>query len=181
MPPLQQDDYTDNNDDSAHSTFLKTTEVSSSLLLGEERKTKISFGTVGVRTFNRIVGDHPDCKVGPPLTLDWQYMEHEPIDLDQYETSHAEQRRKNLRLTSITRKNLLRNIFEVPEKEILAAEKEVQKILKQRSQTKRQGKTSEKAELFTQSARRKLQRVFSKERIWKGVLDSSSQMFPVTA
>lgn len=173
MPPLQHNDFDNDNSDSNHSTFVPLTDE---VLQKKERERKISFGSVGVRTFNRIVGDHPDCKIGPPVSISWEYVEHDYVPLDEYEANHK--RRSNLRLTSITRKNLLRNVFEIPENEIRMAEKEVQRIIKRRDQTKKQGKTSEKAEMLTQSARRKLRRVFSKERIWKGVMESSTQFFP---
>eukprot|EP00540_Astrosyne_radiata_P018647 CAMPEP_0116846206 /NCGR_PEP_ID=MMETSP0418-20121206/13704_1 /TAXON_ID=1158023 /ORGANISM="Astrosyne radiata, Strain 13vi08-1A" /LENGTH=175 /DNA_ID=CAMNT_0004477423 /DNA_START=42 /DNA_END=569 /DNA_ORIENTATION=+ len=173
MPPLQQDDY--DNSDSTHSTFLASrgeqTEEEA------ERATKISFGTVEVRTFNRIVGDHPDCKVGPPITIDWDYIQHDAIELGAYESDRKP--RPNLKLTSITRKNLLKNVFEIPEEEIRNAEKEVQRILKKREQTKKQTKTGQKAEQFAQSAKRKIRRAFSAERLWKGVLDSQIRFMPM--
>ena len=107
-----------------------------------------------MRTYDRIVGDHPDVVVGPPLTFSWEYLQADAVDLDEYEENRAPKKRI-LRLSSITRKNLLRNVFEATEEEILGAEKEIQKIKKQRENTVRQSKTTSKVESTLKSARKK--------------------------
>lgn len=173
------DDYDDNGNDPVesgkkqHSDIDTTASTDDSTRSSSSRRSSsISFGTVEIRTFNRELGDHPDCRVGPPLTLSWEYLEHDAVPLDDYEATHK--RRANLRLTSITRKNLLRNVFEVPEQDIMMAEKEVQKILKLRQKTKKLSKRSEKREVVVESMRRKLKRMFSSERLLRGVVEQSN-------
>eukprot|EP00581_Thalassiosira_minuscula_P001756 CAMPEP_0183742214 /NCGR_PEP_ID=MMETSP0737-20130205/64204_1 /TAXON_ID=385413 /ORGANISM="Thalassiosira miniscula, Strain CCMP1093" /LENGTH=194 /DNA_ID=CAMNT_0025977765 /DNA_START=120 /DNA_END=703 /DNA_ORIENTATION=- len=53
------------------------------------RKRKISFGTVSVRDYGIILGDHPCCSYGPPITIDWDYHQHEALDVDVYEFENA--------------------------------------------------------------------------------------------
>ena len=123
MSPLQlhpqQADYDESDDDDNNSTIptnaddkQKTTTTKQQ----ESNNRRISFGSVSVREYERIVGDHPDVKVGPPIAIGWQYEELPPILLDDYEASHLP--KQNLRLSSITRRNLLVNVWEIPEQEV---------------------------------------------------------------
>jgi len=36
-----------------------------------------------------ILGDHPECRFGLPVTLGWDYLEYEPLSVDDYEIHHA--------------------------------------------------------------------------------------------
>lgn len=159
---------------SASSGSLTSLEASKPLTPPVEphEATKIRFSTVQFRTFNRIVGDHPDVVVGPPLTFDWQYEESEKVAIEEYEENRPPKRRI-LRLSSITRKNLLRNVFEVEEDEIIGAEKEIQKIRKQRESTNKQSKTGAKVEGALRSAKRKFLRRFTRENVLKGLAAAS--------
>eukprot|EP00522_Entomoneis_paludosa_P005688 CAMPEP_0172455970 /NCGR_PEP_ID=MMETSP1065-20121228/13452_1 /TAXON_ID=265537 /ORGANISM="Amphiprora paludosa, Strain CCMP125" /LENGTH=185 /DNA_ID=CAMNT_0013208541 /DNA_START=66 /DNA_END=623 /DNA_ORIENTATION=+ len=125
---------------------------------------KVSFGFVHIREFNRIVGDHPDTSAGPPITFDWQHTEREPVELTTYEENRPK-KRIYLRLSSITRKNMLKNVFGIDEKEIAASEKEVQKIRKQRESTFKQGKVGKSME----AASRKIKKRFSTKNLLKGL------------
>ena len=142
-------------------------------------KKSVSFASVHVREYNRILGDHPDVRVGPPISIGWEFIERSAQDLDDYEANRQPSLR--LRLSSITRKNLLHNVFGIPEEEIRAAEKEVQKIQKQRNQSNKQGKASEKVEGVVRSAKRKIRRtVLSGEGFLRGLSMASSHMIPIT-
>ncbi len=156
-------------DDSNHSTV--TAEL--------RKKTRVKFSTVAIREYNRIVGDHPDCKVGPPMSISWEFAELPVQGVDEFESNHK--RRRNIRLTSITRKNMLHHVFGIPESEIRLAEKEVQKILKQRDNSVKQTKVEERAEAFLQSAKRKLRRAFSKNSLWDGIIQGQKNMFQMVA
>jgi hypothetical protein len=96
------------------------------------------------------------------------------IPLDDYEASHLP--KQNLRLSSITRRNLLVNVWEIPEEEVVSSTKEVQKIRESREQAKKQSKTSERTEAFMESAKRKIRRRGSK--ILSGMLKTNAMMFP---
>ena len=144
--------------------------------LTQERR-KVRFSQVEVREYNRIVGDHPDVRVGPPLSLGWDHEDKKAVPLDVYERSHI--RKGVTRLTSITRKNLLHNVFGIPEEEIREAEKEVQRIRQLRINTSKRSKPSEKVEAFAQSAKRKLKRKFSKEKWMNAMANSHLYLMPM--
>jgi hypothetical protein len=130
------------------------------------RKT-VRFGSIERREYNRVVGDHPDVRVGPPLSFSWEYGVLPSVNIDEYEHSKLEkvstQRSSGLRrMSSITRKNMLRTLFEVSEEEILAAEREVQRIHKQREQSMKQSEASAVVESTMRRAGRKLRKSFGK-------------------
>ena len=54
-----------------------------------ESRRHISFGSVTVREYAMVLGDHPDCSYGPPVTLGWDYLEFKPLPVDEYEIHHA--------------------------------------------------------------------------------------------
>jgi hypothetical protein len=43
----------------------------------------VRFGTIDIREYKVINGDHPSCKDGLALTLDWEYVVLEPMDIDE--------------------------------------------------------------------------------------------------
>lgn len=158
MPPREP---TYSQDYSAHSTISACE---------SKKTTRVSFSSIQVREYERIVGDHPDTKVGPPVSIGWKFVEQQKVQIDQYEASRT--LKGTRRMSSITRKNILHNVFGIPEEEIRMAEKEVQKILKSRERTNSQSKVSVKIEATTQSFGRKLKRTFSKGQLFKGLVES---------
>jgi hypothetical protein len=140
---------------------LVSTDISESSQLTEELEfdidiPSVSFGNIQVREYERIVGDHPDTRVGVPLTIGWAFVERPPVPIEQYEGNRI--RKGNLRLTSITRKNLLHNVFGIPEEEIRNAEKEIQKIKKQRSTSSKQTLAVAQTETALRGISRKIRR-----------------------
>jgi hypothetical protein len=144
----------------------------------------VRYGFVEQRIYNRIVGDHPDVKVGPPVTFDWEYGVLPLLTVDDYEQRRLEQRtgvpvssstlstsspyqptRYSTglrRMSSITRKNMLRTLFDVTEEEIIAAEREVQLIQKQRERTVSQSTASAIVESNVRRVGRKFRKSLSK-------------------
>ncbi|KAL7577466.1 hypothetical protein ACA910_004748 [Epithemia clementina (nom. ined.)] len=55
----------------------------------------VSFGTVQIRCHELVVGDHPYCATGCPLSLGWQYSDDAVpcTTLDEYEARRCGQRR----------------------------------------------------------------------------------------
>jgi hypothetical protein len=140
---------------------LVSTDISEGSQLSEELEFDIdipavSFGNIQVREYERIVGDHPDTRVGVPLTIGWAFIERPLVSIEQYEGNRI--RKGNLRLTSITRKNLLHNVFGIPEEEIRNAEKEIQKIKKQRSTSSKQTLAVAQTETALRGISRKIRR-----------------------
>merc|ERR1712187_106392 len=93
----------------------------------------------------------------------WEFVEGPPSSLENYEESNRGNRLK--RLTSITRKNLLHHVHGIPEEEIRSAEKEVQKIRKQRNATTKV--VQRRAKIFgaLESVKSKLKQTFSMEKM----------------
>lgn len=73
------------------------------------RETKsVKFQSVYVRTFHRILGDHPCCTTGLPLTFGWKHCEEKTMRLDEYETLRCPRRcRQDMRLNDETRRDIL--------------------------------------------------------------------------
>lgn len=141
-----------------------------------ENKKSVSFGSIEIREYTRIVGDHPDVKIGVPISIGWAFYQREAIPLDVYE-ANRHPKRVILRLSSIARKNMLRNIFDIPEKEITSAEKEIQKIQKQRERSIKQSKVGAQVEDVIKSKSRGLLRgFFVKDIMYRGLVASTQAM-----
>jgi hypothetical protein len=160
-------------EESVVATEVETTFSSSSSKM-------VRFGVIDQRIYNRIVGDHPEVKVGPPITFSWEYGVLPSTPIDEYEaqklrttttssntTSTVSNRYQRSydglrKLSSITRKNMLRTLFEVSEEEIIAAEREVQQIQKQRERSISQSTASAVVESSFRRAGRKVRKSVGK-------------------
>ncbi len=68
----------------------------------------VKFESLHIRTFIRVLGDHPCCSTGLPVTFGWNPVEDTTIYLDDYETSRSPRRsRKDMKLDDTTRKDIL--------------------------------------------------------------------------
>jgi len=119
---------------------------------------KVSFGPIHVREFERIVGDHPDCKVGVPLAIGWAFYERKPVSIEEHENDRFLKGKNNMRMTSITRKNILQNVFGIPEEELRSAEKENQKIRQQRETSSKQATAATKTQSAIRGVGKKVRR-----------------------
>ena len=174
MPPLQKTkDFIGDSEHSQIDASPAETDVKDVAAPFVEGLKSVTFSTVQIRTYNRVVGDHPDCRVGPPVSIGWDYLEQDSQPLGQYENDRGP--RGLTRLTSLARKALLRNEFDIPEEEIRAAEKEVQLILRSRDKAKRQTKLAEKVSAV-KSARRKMKRLLLGETFMKGLAAAAGAM-----
>lgn len=103
------------------------------------KERSVSFGPIHVRQYERIVGDHPETKVGVPLSLGWAYNEDEQhpdgISIERFESDRI--RRGKVRMSSITRKNMMMNVFGVPVEELKEAEKRSKVLRKQREKMRK--------------------------------------------
>lgn len=71
---------------------------------------KVHFGEVLVRDYAMTLGDHPCCSYGPPITIDWAYLEYEPLGVNEYEFHHPPRRSmREMLLNYYQRKALLSN------------------------------------------------------------------------
>lgn len=124
------------------------------------KKSMVTFDTVSIREYNRILGDHPDCTEGPPITIGWNYSEQPVQDLEDYESNRHQ--RRSFHLTSDSRQMMMKQVLGISDFEIRMAQNGVRQILRQRQLSRSQTKAEEKVEVLLQSAHRKLKRAFMK-------------------
>ncbi|KAL3805794.1 hypothetical protein HJC23_007755 [Cyclotella cryptica] len=73
------------------------------------RKPVVTFSFIKIRTYPIILGDHPSCKFGAPISIGWDYHECQSIPVDIYESNRTERRRmKQLYLNSGCRRMILK-------------------------------------------------------------------------
>lgn len=141
---FHHDDYTETT----------TTEANSSI------KRNVSFAKIHVRNYDLTVGDNPACHYGTPVSLDWQYTEHEPLELDRYEECRPTRRNaRQMHLNCYQRQHILA-LHNVPVEEMKAAKKQVKRIQRQRAVTSYFAPVM-KLEDAAESAARKVKRLVS--------------------
>ena len=100
-----------------------------------ESKRRITFQEVTVREYDMVLGDHPNCSYGPPISLGWDYLEYEPMNVNEYEFHHS--RRRNLRqlmLNFYRRQEIL--LKDHTEDELKSATKEKDRVMLNRNITR---------------------------------------------
>jgi hypothetical protein len=101
----------------ASSTSLSSLLSASSTGSTEEKKTtdkksrqrkSVKFESLHIRTFRQILGDHPCCSTGLPLTFAWRHLEEKTLHIEDYETLRSPRRsRHDLRLSDQVRRAIL--------------------------------------------------------------------------
>ena len=69
------------------------TAQSSSRRLRSSSSNSVSFTSVTIRSYEQTIGDNPAVSYGTPISLDWNYEEHDSIELDSYEIKRSLNRR----------------------------------------------------------------------------------------
>jgi hypothetical protein len=126
-------------------------------------KKAVSFGLIQVREYNRVVGDNPTVRVGPPMSIGWEFVQKQAVPVDDYEKIKHPNTSDLRIMGSITRKSILRYEFDVSLEDIRAAEKIIRKIQRQRCRTIQQGKLVAAIEYAMELAKRKIHSIFSNE------------------
>ena len=98
----------------------------------------VKFNSIQIRNYDITLGDNPSCKYGPPIALDWSYIEMEPISIDSYEEKRRNPPRKKrqMLMQSRNRANLLKISAGVTDDELASVMDELRKIQKQRNMTR---------------------------------------------
>mmetsp|Transcript_1480 Transcript_1480/g.1592 ORF Transcript_1480/g.1592 Transcript_1480/m.1592 type:complete len:247 (+) Transcript_1480:124-864(+) len=60
--------------------------------LDTDRILTVTFNTVKVREYPIILGDNPSVSEGPPLSIDWVYIDVDEFDVEEYETTRPSRR-----------------------------------------------------------------------------------------
>ena len=145
----------------------------------QKKNLNVSFGHVSVRRYFMILGDHPSCPTGVPISIGWEY-EPLPIEptVDEYESIRQSRRRTNIKqlsmnmyqrrgilnrsATTTTKESITDNSVEEVdqdiEKAIKVAMKQVKRIQKQRQITRLQSRIPfyNKLEEVLESTKRKI-------------------------
>jgi hypothetical protein len=138
-------------------------ETSSMTTADSNYKKAVSFGLIQVREYNRVVGDNPTVRVGPPMSIGWEFVQKQAVPVDDYEKIKHPNTSDLRIMGSITRKSILRYEFDVSLEDIRAAEKIIRKIQRQRCRTIQQGKLVAAIEYAMELAKRKIHSIFSNE------------------
>jgi hypothetical protein len=87
-------------------------------------KKAVSFGLIHVREYDRVVGDNPSVKFGPPISIGWDFVQKQALPIDVYESTKLPRKEEDLHMSSIDRRRMRRYGFGVSWAEIRAAEEE---------------------------------------------------------
>lgn len=133
----------------------------------EKSKRKIHFGEVLIREYEMILGDNPCVTYGPPVTIDWDYVEYNALPVNEYEFHRPPRRSlREMGMNYYRRKELLARAGH-SEEELKIAKKEVQKCKTNRYLTKQLASYPVvKMEATIESALRKCRRLL-KDDHWK--------------
>lgn len=102
-----------------------------------QQRRGVRFSDIYIREYAITLGDNPSCTSGPPVSLDWQFSEFNPIELDQYEEHRGKRRtRCQLMMNYYHRKSLLMHVGGISEGAIKQAEKQVHRTKMKRNVTK---------------------------------------------
>mmetsp|Transcript_27433 Transcript_27433/g.46693 ORF Transcript_27433/g.46693 Transcript_27433/m.46693 type:complete len:261 (-) Transcript_27433:314-1096(-) len=101
-----------------------------------DRRRCVSFRSVAVREYDRTIGDHPSCRSGPPISLDWSYSNSYEKNLEEYEAERLYSRAKEtLCMNKYKRKILLAVHWGHTSEELKEARRNTKKIQRQRNRT----------------------------------------------
>lgn len=96
----------------------------------------VSFGDVEIRKYRRILGDHPDVSVGPPISLDWDYNTCRRLSLDKYESCRKNRRHgSELIMSNTQRWIIVEHLTDSTHNDIEKCIHEVQKVQCERRKT----------------------------------------------
>lgn len=101
------------------------------------KKTKrVMFSNVEIRSYPIVLGDHPGCSSGPPISLDWKHASSVKASVDAYEKLRPKRRIINqLIVPSEYRKKMLRRNCNYTEKEMKDAMATIAEIKNSRQKT----------------------------------------------
>ena len=151
MPPLSNPIPEDNSYNSLDGHVYNEKNLSMT-----SNKRSVSFKTIEVREYERVLGDHPNTTHGPPMAIGWAFIEHGAVDVDEYEA-----KRKTNGITVLlaqTRRRILRDDYNYSDKELRRAEIDVARTFYQRCRTMNLGKFEEACEELREKAAKSMKK-----------------------
>ena len=120
-----------------HKSILKKSDSSSLLPTTNSFSKHVSFSDVLIRDYDITIGDHPDCSIGPPISLSWDFYQYPSINLEQYEIYRPPRRtRRQLMLNYYQRMYILEQSVVLSKEDVKLAVKNVEKAKLQRKCTR---------------------------------------------
>ncbi|GAX23696.1 hypothetical protein FisN_12Hh273 [Fistulifera solaris] len=98
------------------------------------RAKQVSWGTLNIKMYPIICGDHPDCVHGPPLTIAWDHVAEVTKSIDEVELKRSSPSSPATRLNWLARRQLVRSLGATYE-DIDEAQKESRRCRLQREAT----------------------------------------------
>mmetsp|Transcript_20487 Transcript_20487/g.44582 ORF Transcript_20487/g.44582 Transcript_20487/m.44582 type:complete len:227 (-) Transcript_20487:112-792(-) len=166
--PLSGPSSIQTESDSTLSVLSRSSSASSINTLSENLtgiKKRVSFDAVKIRSYQQTMGDNPSVSYGPPIQLDWDYEEHNGIDIDAFEADRGLSRRtmRQMHISYYQRKHFLMRECGFTEGEVAKAKKDANKVKFLRDVTRTLLPVM-KVEDALESAGRKAKRIISKRR-----------------
>jgi hypothetical protein len=135
-------------------SILRTSTTSTSDESGSFKPREVSFDSIRIRNYGMELGNHPNCQIGAPVTLSWDYEEQGTQDIDVYEFERKPRRRMKHLILNYYRRNDILKLAGYSDKELKAAEKAVAQVQRQRQTTATFLPVRQLGELIGSTARR---------------------------
>lgn len=72
------------------------------------QKRSVSFANLEIREYSQVLGDHPYCRSGPPISLGWDFEPAFLVEVEEYESTREPRRtRRQMRMGSERRREIL--------------------------------------------------------------------------
>lgn len=93
---------------STTTTTTNSTSQESSTTTNAASRRSVKFTDLHIREYRQVLGDHPCCSSGPPVSLGWDYSPHTSINLEEYESQRIPRvTRRQLRMGCEVRREIL--------------------------------------------------------------------------
>lgn len=116
--------------------YTATASANENISRNNESK-RVGFNTVLIRSYKQTMGDNPCVSYGPPIQLDWEYEQHDGVDIDSFESQRVFSRRgfRQLCMNYYQRRALLTREYGFTEQELAQAKKDANKAKFRRAVT----------------------------------------------
>lgn len=129
------------------------------------RGPRVKWNVLHVREYDITIGDNPCVSYGPPVSLDWCYMNLGTVDVEEYEKNREPRRTmRQMMMNYYYRKNLLMYTGGYTKAELEKAAKDVSKTRSGRAITRAIPMPIQILEDMTESAIRKTKRALGKDK-----------------